>query len=244
MPSARQAAPPAQAQANDTDALKKRIEQLYGEKKYEEGLTLERQQAAETERSETASAGKPGTQTAGALGSLAWHAVLGHKFDEALAAADRAQALAPDQLWIKANRAHALLFGGRADEARAIYLAYKGKPISSNSQDSWDDLVADDFEVMRKAGLTHPMFAQMEKAFGVNGAVSRQEIKELNEQIRQLNSAGKYRRRSPSLRNTSISRARATARRASIMPTQSPGLRASTGPWASIPTPSRCSSAH
>jgi hypothetical protein len=31
--------------------------------------------------------------------------------------------------WIEANRAHALMFMGRDIEARALYLAYKGKLI-------------------------------------------------------------------------------------------------------------------
>ena len=61
-----------------------------------------------------------------ALGNLAWSAVLGQSFSEALDSAQRAATLAPDLLWIRGNLAHALLFAGRADEAKQIYLANKG----------------------------------------------------------------------------------------------------------------------
>jgi hypothetical protein len=58
---------------------------------------------------ETKSAGKPGADTAGALGNVSWHALFAREFKKALAASERARALAPDVVWIDANRAHALM---------------------------------------------------------------------------------------------------------------------------------------
>ena len=53
--------------------------------------------------------------------------------EKRLTAADRAHALLPDDLVIETNRAHALMFLGRQEEAKALYLAHKGKPVS----DGW-----------------------------------------------------------------------------------------------------------
>jgi hypothetical protein len=44
--------------------------------------------------------------------------------------ADRAHALLSDDLTIDTNRAHALIFVGRGEESKALYLAHKGKPVS------------------------------------------------------------------------------------------------------------------
>ena len=100
---------------------------------------------------DTSSKGQPGRATAVALGNLAWSAVLGQSFSEALDSAQRAATLAPDLLWIRGNLAHALLFAGRADEAKQIYLANKGKTLRENTL--WEAGIHKDFEALRKAGL-------------------------------------------------------------------------------------------
>jgi hypothetical protein len=45
------------------------------------------------------------------------------------------------------------------------YLAYKGKPVSGQL---WEHVIAEDFAEFRKAGLTHPMMADIEKELGVS----------------------------------------------------------------------------
>jgi WD40 repeat protein/tetratricopeptide (TPR) repeat protein len=62
------------------------------------------------------------------IGGLAYYMVLSGSFAPALAAADEAIKLAPDQTWLYTNRAHALMLLGRTEEARAVYLAHRGKP--------------------------------------------------------------------------------------------------------------------
>ncbi len=59
------------------------------------------------------------------------------------------------------------MFLGRADEARAIYLAHKDALIPNNDNKPWQQVIAEDFAEFRKAGLNHPMMAEIEKAFGV-----------------------------------------------------------------------------
>src|SRR5262249_38710879 len=60
------------------------------------------------------------------VGYLAHQLVLAQDFTRALEAADRTIAVAPNLTWLYANRAHALMFLGSPDQARAIYLQYQG----------------------------------------------------------------------------------------------------------------------
>ncbi len=183
----------ARAQSSDSlGSLKKQAEQLFEAGKYDEALTLRRALAVDIERAEMAAAGKPGVQSAGALGTLAWYALFARKFDEALAVSERAVPLAPDLPWIKTNRAHALLFLGRVDEARALYLAHKGKRMSQDDDKTWEDVIAEDFEAMRKAGLDHPAFVHILAALEIDSSVSRDDLVALNQQIVQLYKAGQY----------------------------------------------------
>jgi len=46
-------------------------------------------------------------------------------YTKALSVADHAHALFPVNLWIETNRAHALMFIGRDEEAKTLYLAHK-----------------------------------------------------------------------------------------------------------------------
>lgn len=100
----------------------------------------------------------------GKIGALAYNFVLAHDFAQALQAADQAISLAPDQIWLYTNRAHALMFLGRIDAARALYLKYRGQ---KNVQDekSWEPVILEDFAELRKAGLTNPLMDDIEKLF-------------------------------------------------------------------------------
>jgi hypothetical protein len=62
------------------------------------------------------------------------------------------------------NRAHALMFLGRVDEARALYLKYRGQQQVQGDK-SWEAVVLEDFAKIQKAGLTHPLMQEIEKAF-------------------------------------------------------------------------------
>jgi TPR repeat protein len=120
-------------------------------------------EAVETERD-----GKPGEETAQALNEVAWYALFARQFKKALTDADRAHALHPNGLVIETNRAHALMFMERRQESKALYLAHKGKPLSEQDGRLWDRVIVEDFAEFRKAGLTHPMMADIEKELGVS----------------------------------------------------------------------------
>src|SRR6266436_6475092 len=57
-------------------------------------------------------------------------ALFAREFTKALAFADRARSLFPDDLMFESYRAHALMFLERGEESKALYLAHKGKPVS------------------------------------------------------------------------------------------------------------------
>jgi hypothetical protein len=52
------------------------------------------------------------------------------------------------------------------DATRELYLTYKGKPMSEGKL--WEHVIADEFAEFRKAGLTHPMMADIEKELGIS----------------------------------------------------------------------------
>jgi hypothetical protein len=154
------------AAKNDTDAMPY-LEQLpiraaAGAGRYAEALQLQEALSAKAE-----AAGKPAAETAQALNGIAWWALFVREFTKALAAADRAHALAPDYLMIETNRAHALMFLGRGEEAKTLYLAHKGESVSGQDGKPWDVVIREDFMEFRKAGLTHPMMADIEKELSV-----------------------------------------------------------------------------
>jgi tetratricopeptide (TPR) repeat protein len=98
------------------------------------------------------------------IGVTGYRFILARDFGKALAALDEAIALAPEKTWMYVNRAHALMFADRVDEARALYLRFRG---TQNVQDgkSWEAVVVEDFGELRRAGLTHPLMDEIEKAF-------------------------------------------------------------------------------
>jgi hypothetical protein len=82
--------------------------------------------------------------------------------------ANRAHSLLPDELGIETNRAHALMFMGHDEEAKALYLAHKGEPVSEADKKLWEQAIAEDFAEFRKAGLTPPMMDDIEKELGMS----------------------------------------------------------------------------
>ena len=56
------------------------------------------------------------------------------------------------------NRAHALTYLGRVEEARAIYLG-KGKKIADSR--NWDEGVLEDFKKLIAMGRPHPLIDEV-----------------------------------------------------------------------------------
>ena len=58
------------------------------------------------------------------------------------------------------------MFIGHDEEAKALYLAYKGQRMSGDRL--WERVIGQDFAEFRKAGLTNPMMADIEKELGTS----------------------------------------------------------------------------
>ena len=161
------------AAARGDSSAKKILEELqireaFTAGRYAEALKLQEALAAKVEAEETKRDGKPGEETAGALNNVAWSALSARDFTKALTAADRVHALLPDARIFEINRAHALMFMERGEEAKALYLAHKGKSMSEERKELWESVIIKDFAEFRKAGLTHPMMADIENALGIS----------------------------------------------------------------------------
>jgi tetratricopeptide (TPR) repeat protein/CHAT domain-containing protein len=185
--------PTARAQgADNLDALKRKAQELHQAGRHVEALVLQRRLVVEIEQAEIADAGGPGAKTVDALVNVAWYALLARDFKQALAASDRAHSIVPADLRVEANRAHSLLFIGRLDEARAIYLANKGRPMSLTDDRMWQDVIADDVSSLRKAGLKNPVLAKINAKLGGKSAAIDTDLVELNQRIQELSRVGKY----------------------------------------------------
>jgi CHAT domain-containing protein/tetratricopeptide (TPR) repeat protein len=179
-------------ESNDLEALRQKVEQLDQAGKYADALAVQRRLTSEIETAETAASGGPGEKTAGALIELSWYALLAHNFKQALAAGDRAHALAPDNLLAETNRAHALLLMGRIREARAIYFAYKNKPMSMSDLAMWQDAVTNDVAALQKAGLDYAAVSKIANELGGPSPQSDQELGDLAQKVQELEQARKY----------------------------------------------------
>jgi tetratricopeptide (TPR) repeat protein len=93
------------------------------------------------------------------LGSLSFILLFNRHPEEALNCAREALALDPSALWVETNRAHALLFLGRFDEAKAIYLANKDKKVQNQI---FAAAVRNDFTQFRKSGINIPAMKDIE----------------------------------------------------------------------------------
>jgi tetratricopeptide (TPR) repeat protein len=98
------------------------------------------------------------------IGALGRDFLMAHDFTHALEVADQTISLAPDFLWFQADRANALMFLDRTDEARTIYLRYRGATDAVIGA-SWEAAIVKNFAVLRKAGLTNPLMDEIEKLF-------------------------------------------------------------------------------
>jgi tetratricopeptide (TPR) repeat protein len=121
---------------------------------YEEQFALRRQLHAASATQDAKSA------LGDALNNLSFALLFNHRPRDALDRAHEALALDPAALLIETNRAHALLFLGRFDEAKAVYLEDKDKPLGDGR--TFGDAVRDDFALFRKNGIDTPEMKTIE----------------------------------------------------------------------------------
>jgi tetratricopeptide (TPR) repeat protein len=84
------------------------------------------------------------------------------RFGMALECAEETIDLVPDHLALETIRAQAMMFFDRVDDARAIFLQYRGRTIGSKL---WENAVLDDFTAHRAAGRTRPLMDEIEELF-------------------------------------------------------------------------------
>jgi tetratricopeptide (TPR) repeat protein len=100
------------------------------------------------------------------VGFLSFRFVITRQFQKGLEVAERAIALAPEMEWLNGQRAHALMFLDRTDEARTLYLRYRDvKDVFRNPAKpmSWSEFVLSEFSDLRASGLENPLMPEIEK---------------------------------------------------------------------------------
>ncbi len=120
---------------------------------YERALEFARHALTKTEAVEVATKGRAGSETANALGRLAWYALLAGQTKVALNAAGRGYALAPEKHWIETNRLLALVLLGRTKEALASYRTNLKRPLAPGAERSWQDSIEQDLAALLQRGV-------------------------------------------------------------------------------------------
>jgi tetratricopeptide (TPR) repeat protein len=147
--------------------LQDSVTEEFGKSHFLEALKLKEEQVALIEQAESQTLGEVGAVTAGFLGEVGWYALFTNEYDKSLKASERAFALATDEgmrLAIATNKAHALMFLGRMEEARAVYLEHRGKDVLN--QGKWESVIAKDFAELRTKGVSNPMMTEIEGLLG------------------------------------------------------------------------------
>jgi tetratricopeptide (TPR) repeat protein len=93
-------------------------------------------------------------------GSLAWYLLFIKEFSDAEIAAKRGLEIDATQEWINSNLALALLYQGKYEEAKALYLQLKDKPYgdATYAKTFLEDLVA-----LEAESITHPDVVKIRK---------------------------------------------------------------------------------
>jgi len=86
-------------------------------------------------------------------------------FLKALDAADISIRFGPELISPEINRAHALMFLDRLDEARTLYVSHIGTELPDRRPQRWEEAIEEDFRAYRAMGRQHPLMDEVEKLF-------------------------------------------------------------------------------
>jgi tetratricopeptide (TPR) repeat protein len=136
------------------------IEAAFQRGDYTKAAATQAKLTALVENARPGQGGKPGKETADAFLELAWYRLFARDFKGALAASEHGIAIQPNMFELATNKAHALMFLGRAQAARALYLRYKGRALKDNGK-LWEQTVLDDFKEFEEHGLKHRQMAEI-----------------------------------------------------------------------------------
>ncbi|MGO8954371.1 MAG: tetratricopeptide repeat protein [Rhodomicrobium sp.] len=148
--------------ALDRQEAKEAIEAAFEAGDFAKAAEAQAKLAEAVERGESERVGKLGSAAASELSNLSWYRLFARYFKGALEASDRAIAIEPERILHATNKAHALMFLGRAEEARALYLRYKGQATDKGGK-LWEAAILEDFQEFEKRGLTHPQMAEIRR---------------------------------------------------------------------------------
>jgi len=86
-------------------------------------------------------------------GSLSWYQLFDKQFEAAEVSARKGMGMSENAEWINTNFALALLFQGKFEDAKAVYLNLKDKPYGEGT---YSATFLADFDALEKEGITHP----------------------------------------------------------------------------------------
>jgi hypothetical protein len=98
-------------------------------------------------------------------GNFADAALHAGDFRIALEAAELGITFDREAIWIRINRAHALMFLGRIQDARGEYRARAHRGTMLPNHGLWEKAVVDDFSKLRKNGRKHELMTEIEEEF-------------------------------------------------------------------------------
>ena len=124
---------------------------------------------AVADRLAEADKGNPAPQSerrrfAARIAAVAHRLLLTQDFAAALDAAGQASEHDPALRQLQVKRAHALMLLGRTEEARALYLRFRGEANVADDR-SWSATVRADFADLRQAGLSVPLMSEIDATF-------------------------------------------------------------------------------
>ncbi|MEM7012996.1 MAG: hypothetical protein AAF585_16105, partial [Verrucomicrobiota bacterium] len=102
---------------------------------------------------------------AGVYGNLCWYALFVSEFEKAIEAG-KAGLDVQYESWIAGNMAHGYLLTDQYDEAIKIYKRHVGEPYRGGEDELWEEIVKEDFDELRAAGIEHPDMEKVENELG------------------------------------------------------------------------------
>ncbi|PYV84056.1 MAG: hypothetical protein DMG05_25085, partial [Acidobacteria bacterium] len=152
---------------NDKSALKK-MASLYSKlKRWKDAVEAQQSWVAFLQREPAKDDKEQREKLKGEYVSLSRYQLFARDFAGALASSEAGRRLDESYLPLDTNRAHALLFLGRTQEAEAIYLQHRGKKMGANSGKKWEESILEDFKALEKERVTHPEMTRIQKLLKV-----------------------------------------------------------------------------
>jgi len=134
--------------------LKATVRRLASGKEWMEAVRLQRELVALVQGNAT----EREVHLSGELLGLSWYQLHTKDFSGALASTEEALKIASASIVLDTNRAHALLFLGRTQEAEEVYRKHLGEKTGLGP---WEKIILDDLKILEQDGLSHPGFSRI-----------------------------------------------------------------------------------